>query len=284
MASTSGKEIGTRVVLLGTGTPNAEPERSGPSLGVVSGEEALLVDCGPGVVRRAAAACQQGIAALAAPRLRRVFLTHLHSDHTAGLPDLLLTPWVLERTDPLEVFGPPGTAAMVEHVARAYEQDIRQRLEGLEPANDSGWRAVATEIAAGTLHRAGRFAVDAFRVDHGAWEAYGYRIRTADRTIVVSGDTAPSEELAEKSRGCDLLVHEVYSVAGFQRLDRDWQQYHSRMHTSAHELARLATRIEPGLLVLCHQLHWGTSDADLLAEVRGIYGGPVVSGRDLSVY
>ena len=126
---------GTHLVLLGTGTPNADPDRSGPAVAVVVNGTAYLVDAGPGVVRRAAAAARRGISALAAPRLDRVFLTHLHSDHTVGLPDLLLTPWVLERERPLEVFGPRGTAEMTRHLVAAYDADIRRRIDGLQPQN-----------------------------------------------------------------------------------------------------------------------------------------------------
>ena len=120
-----------RLILLGTGTPNAEPERSGPALAVAAGDASYLVDCGPGIVRRALAARAAGEAALAPEKLRRVFLTHLHSDHTSGLPDLLLTPWVLGRTAPLDIYGPPGTGAMATHVASAYAADIAERRNGL---------------------------------------------------------------------------------------------------------------------------------------------------------
>src|SRR5690348_10191309 len=103
----------TRVVVLGTGTPNADPDRSGPAVAIIVGNSSYLVDAGPGIVRRAAkAARDDSIAALRMPQLRRVFITHLHSDHTTGLPDLIFSPWVLERTAPLDVFGPPGTKRM----------------------------------------------------------------------------------------------------------------------------------------------------------------------------
>src|SRR5437016_5754294 len=121
----------TRLVLLGTGTPNADPERSGPALAVVVNGSAYLVDAGPGIVRRAEAARQKGIAALTQPNLKIVFLTHLHSDHTLGLPDLIFTPWVLDRTAPLEVYGPRGTKAMTAHLTAAYIEDVHVRLDGL---------------------------------------------------------------------------------------------------------------------------------------------------------
>ena len=115
----------TRIVMLGTGTPNADPERSGPAVAIVRSGTAYLVDAGPGIVRRAATAARRHrMHALEASQLRIVFLTHLHSDHTLGLPDLILSPWTLERHEPLVVYGPPGTKAMVDHILAAYSADI----------------------------------------------------------------------------------------------------------------------------------------------------------------
>ena len=102
--------------------------------------------------------------------------------------------------------------------------------------------------------------------------------------IVVSGDTRPSEALVDAARGTDLLVHEVYSEERFQRRSPEWQRYHASSHTSTRELAEIASRSRPGLLVLSHQLFWGASDADLLREIQEHYDGPVVSGRDLDVF
>jgi ribonuclease BN (tRNA processing enzyme) len=114
----------TQVVMLGTGTPGPDPDRSGPATAVVVNGMSYLVDFGPGVVRRAkAAALDKGIRALEPTNLRVVFVTHLHSDHTAGYPDLILTPWVIGRKIPLEVYGPKGMKAMTEHILLAYEQD-----------------------------------------------------------------------------------------------------------------------------------------------------------------
>lgn len=276
----------TRVVLLGTGTPNADPERSGPALAIVVGQRSYLVDCGPGVVRRAAAAARaHGIAALEPDRLERVFLTHLHSDHTLGLPDLLFTPWVLERVVPLFVVGPPGTRALAEHVEAAWEEDVALRIHGLEGANPTGCHAVVREVEPGLCFEDDVVRVEAFRVPHGSWEsAYGYRFTTPDRTIVVSGDTGPFPGLAEIARGADVLVHEVYSLEGFAGRPPQWQRYHASFHTSTAELAEIALRARPKLLVLTHQLLWGAPEESLVRELREAgWDGPVVSGRDLDV-
>lgn len=276
----------TAVVMLGTGTPNADPDRSGPAVSIVRDGRAYLVDAGPGIVRRAASAVRAGITALDAPNLKVLFITHLHSDHTVGLPDLILSAWTLERTVPLEVFGPPGTRAMVDHLLAAYQADIRNRVDGLEPANEIGYTVNVHEIAPGVVFDDGNVKVTAFAVPHGDWEvSFGYRFDSADRSIVVSGDTRASDAIVKACDGCDLLLHEVYSADRFKTRPVEWQRYHARAHTSTDELALLATRARPRQLVLYHQLYWGTDDAGLLAELRRAgYTAPALSARDLAIY
>jgi ribonuclease BN (tRNA processing enzyme) len=275
-----------RVVMLGTGTPNADPERSGPSVAVIAGGRAYLVDCGPGVVRRAAAAAaRHHLPALSAERLGIVFITHLHSDHTLGLPDLMLTPWVLERRKPLEVYGPPGVAAMTRHLLEAYSEDIQMRQEGLEPDKHDGWKVNAHEIKAGLVYRDSNVTVKAFAVPHANWKhAFGYRFESNGEVVVISGDTRPSDAVVRACDGCDVLVHEVYSAEKFKARPADWQRYHADAHTSTAELAALAQRARPKRLVLYHQLFWGATDEDLVREVRQGYAGEVYSARDLDIF
>jgi ribonuclease BN (tRNA processing enzyme) len=275
----------TQIVLLGTGTPNPDPDRSGPSVAVIVGDAAYIVDFGPGVVRRAEAAFRKGIKALEVTKLTTAFATHLHSDHTVGLADLIFTPWTLGRREPLQVFGPRGIKSMAAHIAKAYSEDVAIRLHGGEPSNPTGYRVVAHEIKPGVVFKDGSLTVKAFQVNHGAWkQAFGYRFETGDRTVVISGDSAPSNSVIENCNGCDVLIHEVYSDQGFTTRPPEWQAYHSRFHTSARQLAELATKAKPGLLILYHQLFWGVSEADLLKEVKSGYGGRVESGHDLDVY
>jgi ribonuclease BN (tRNA processing enzyme) len=275
----------SQIVLLGTGTPNADPDRSGPSVAIVVNEMPYVIDCGPGVVRRAAAAHRKGVNGLAVERLRRLFMTHLHSDHTAGYPDFIFTPAVLERDAQLEVYGPPGTKAMTEHILKAYREDLNIRLRGLEPAKPRGYEVRVNEITSGVIYRDENVTVKTFAVKHGSWKhALGFRFETPDRTIVISGDCAPSESVIENCNGCDVLIHEVYSQAGFARRPPEWQRYHANFHTSSRELADLATKAKPGLLILYHQLWWGTTPQQLLEEIRQGYQGTVVSGNDLDVY
>jgi ribonuclease BN (tRNA processing enzyme) len=275
----------TRLVLLGTGTPNADPDRAGPAAAIVVDDVPYLVDFGPGIVRRAAAAARQGIAGLEPKRLTTAFVTHLHSDHTAGYPDLIFTPAVLERDAPLDVYGPKGLRDMTAHVLQAWAADMDVRLHDLEPAKPAGYVVRAHEIGPGPVFHDSRVSVSAFAVTHGAWrQAFGYRFVTPDRTIVISGDTTPTEAVVAACAGCDILVHEVYSSAGFLTRPPEWQRYHRAYHTSSTELAALAVRARPGRLVLYHQLFWGTPDSSLVEEVRRGFKGVVVSGRDLDVY
>jgi len=276
----------TQVVLLGTGTPNDDPNRWGPAVAIVVDDEVYLVDAGEGVVRRAAAARANGVTALKVTSLSRVFLTHLHSDHTLGLPDLMFAPWVLERKVPLDVYGPKGTADMAAHLEAAWQDDIAVRLYGLEPQHTRNYRAIVHELKSGIIYSDARVTVQAIPVTHGSWpEAFAYRFQTPDKRIVISGDTVASDAIAAACDGCDVLVHEVYSAEKFKTRPAEWQTYHKAFHTSTTELAAVATKAHPGLLVLYHQLFWGATDDDLLREIRaGGYGGRVVSGKDLDVY
>lgn len=275
----------TQLVLLGTGTPNADPDRFGPAVAIVVNDAPYVIDSGPGVVRRAAAAARNGVKGLAVEKLRRLFITHLHSDHTTGLPDFIFTPAVLDRDAPLEIYGPPGTKKMTGLILKAYAEDINIRLHGLEPAKPRGYEVRAQDVKPGIIYKDANVTVKAFAVKHGSWkDAYGYRFETADRTIVISGDTAPAESIIEACNGCDVLVHEVYSTTGFARRPPEWQHYHSSFHTSSKELAEIAAKTRPKLLVLYHQLLWGATKEQLLEEIKQRYQGPVAFGNDLDVY
>ena len=276
----------TQVVILGTGTPTPDPDRSGPCVAILVNGTPYLVDLGPGVVRRAAAAAQTGLFELDPINLRHAFITHLHSDHTIGYPDLIFSPWATGRDWAIDVWGPTGLRAMTDHLMAAYQQDIEIRMEGGQPSTTDGFPVHAHEIEPGVVYEDDNVAVEAFLVPHGTWpEAYGYKFTTPDRTIVISGDTGPSDVVVEQCDGCDILIHEVYSVPGFELRPDDWQAYHKSFHTSAPELADIATRARPKLLVMYHQLFWGATDEELLEEIRAAgYEGEVVSARDLDVY
>jgi ribonuclease BN (tRNA processing enzyme) len=269
---------GTRVILLGTGNPNPEPDRMGPAAAVVSGDRVYIIDCGPGVVRRAA---QAGIEM---KQLTRAFITHLHSDHTVGLPDLIFTPAVTGRTAPLEIYGPPGLRSMTSHVMKAWREDMNIRLHGLEPAVPQGYVVHAHDVKPGEIYRDESLRVIAIAVQHGSWKyAYGYRFEAKDKTIVFSGDTTYSAALARAAAGCDILVHEVYSAAGLAKRTPDWRKYHAAFHTSGEDLGKLAAEVHPKKLVLYHQLPMSETPEEVIAEIRRQFAGEVVYGKDLDV-
>ncbi|MGB9072117.1 MAG: MBL fold metallo-hydrolase [Terriglobales bacterium] len=276
---------GAQVVVLGTGNPSADPERWGPAVAIVVNERAYLVDCGPGVVRRAAAAEKNGFAVLRAKELKMVFITHLHSDHTLGYPDLIFSPWVLGRKEPLEAYGPRGLKRMTEHIEKAWAEDVQVRRQGLEEANASGYKVNVHEIGPGVVYRDENVTVTAFRVKHGTWkEAYGYKFETKDRRIVISGDTAPTDEVVRACDGCDVLLHEVYNPHGDELNDEHWKKYFQTFHTSPAELGGIARRARPKLLVLYHQVLEKMPEADLVEQVKREYAGNFVSAKDLGVY
>ncbi|MCP4215656.1 MAG: MBL fold metallo-hydrolase [bacterium] len=274
--------------MLGTGTPNPDPVRSGNSVAIVVKDTPYIIDFGPGLIRRAAALTPRyggKIKGLEIHSIKRAFLTHLHSDHTTGYPDLILTPWIMGRNEPLEVYGPEGIADMTKHILAAYKEDINIRLYGLEPANNKGWRVNTHDIKEGEIYKDQLVRVVAFKVQHGSWpESYGFKFYTPDRIIVVSGDTRPCKELIEQCKDVDILVHEVYSGKKLEERTAFWKKYHPQFHTSTVELARLADKVKPKLLVLYHQLYWGASDDELVKEITDLYKGKVVSAKDLDVY
>jgi ribonuclease BN (tRNA processing enzyme) len=277
-----------KVVLLGTGTPIPDPERSGPSTAVVVGDESYIVDAGAGVVRRAVAAAHQDhLPALRVQNLKRLFLTHLHSDHTIGLTDIIFTPAVMHRDGPLDVWGPEGTKAMVRHILKAYQEDIRLRVYGLEHGNWAAYHVIVHEITPGVVYRDSNVTVTAFPVHHGTWpDALGYRFDTrGGRSIVISGDEAPPlDTIARYCNGCDVMVHEVYAAKGLSPLGPEDQEYHTHFHTSGIELGEMAARARPKLLVLTHWLFFGQTADEIVGEVKLHFSGPVAAGADLDVY
>lgn len=268
----------TRAILLGTGNPNPDPQSMGPAVAIVSGEHVYIVDCGPGVVRRAVQA------EITMQQLTRAFITHLHSDHTAGCPDLIFTPAVTGRQEPFEIYGPPGTRAMTDHIMAAWKEDMDVRLHGLEPSVPRAYIVQAHDVKPGEIYRDAAVRVIAFPVQHGSWKhAYGYRFETKDKVIVLSGDTTYSPSLIEAAKGCDILIHEVYSQAGLAKRTPDWQKYHSVFHTSGRDVGRVAAQVRPRKLVLYHQLPMGETPEEALGEVREQFDGETIYGKDLDV-
>jgi len=275
----------TKLVFLGTGNPNPDPDHQGPAVAVVVNGQPYIVDCGPGLVRQAAAAETKGVEGLTMERLTKAFITHLHSDHTLGLPDLIFTPAVTGRKTGIELFGPPGLKDMVKHIELAWHEDREIRLHGGEPAIAAAYQTSVHEIKAGQVYEDKNVKVRAFEVMHGHWKhAFGYRFETPDRVIVLSGDTTYCPNLIENAKGCDILVHEAYSAAGLAKRTKDWQAYHSAYHTSGPDVARIANTVQPKLLILYHELRFRQPVGEILSEVRAGYSGPAVEARDLDVY
>lgn len=279
----------TKLVILGSGNPNPDPEHSGCSLAIVVFDTPYIIDFGPGLIRKAAAMSPTyggKIKGLEVKNIKHAFLTHLHSDHTVGYPDLILTPWVMGRDEPLEVYGPEGINKMTDNILQAYEEDIKYRIYGSEPANNQGWRVNSHEITKeGVIYQDKLVKVEAFPVQHGKLpNAWGFRFTTPDKVIVISGDTAPTDKILEYAKNADILVHEIYSKKGFDKRDEVWKNYHSKHHTSTYELSEIANKTNPKLIVLYHILYWGATDQDLLDEISTKYKGKVIVGKDLDTY
>jgi ribonuclease Z len=236
----------------------------GPATAVVVGRRVLLFDAGTGVERRLAAAHLpvNGVDAL--------FLTHLHSDHILGLGDLVFTSWIFGRDRPFPVYGPTGTKAMLEHLYQAFAVDIEARE--IDYGVAGGYRVNAREIAPGVVYDSGGVRVTAFRVEHGRLQAFGYRIDTPTRSIVISGDTRPSETLIRMATGVDVLIHEVIPSGQVQLGNRpgvDWAKYIAEHHTTSIQLGELAARAKPKLLIVSHNTRRESSEQRARYDRRG---------------
>jgi len=261
------------VTLLGTGSARPEIERFGPSILVQAGSQTLLFDVGRGAHQRLT---QLGVAV---GQIDAVFLTHLHSDHTVGIPDLWLTS---VRNKPWEVFGPRGAIAMMNALRQAFSVDIKARLEetaGLVPlAVDLN----AHEIEAGVVYERDGLRVRAIQVNHGAIApAYGYRIDYSGRSVVLSGDTTVSPALTEAAAGTQLLVHEVAQASDALLKDNPVMARVTTIHTIASDAGSIFQRVQPKLAVYSHIILVGVSVQDLVKRTRATYTGPLVVGEDL---
>lgn len=265
------------VTLLGTGAPAPQTERFGSAVLIEAGSRKLLFDAGRGTAQRIRQLH------LPFPEINKVFITHLHYDHLLGLPDLLMTGWVFQRSRPLEVWGPAGIGAHLEHLAAAYEVDIqaRRRRTELPP---QGITYKARRVAEGVVHEDGDLKVTAFRVDHGDLEAWGYRVDYAGRSAVISGDTRYSGNLVKHARGADLLIHEV--AAASERLRRRNPRLERVLayHSSPQDVARVLAETSPRLAVLTHILAFGVGEDELLAAASQGHRVEVVVGRDLAAF
>lgn len=275
---------GTTLVMLGTGMPRPDPACSGPATAVVVDGRVFLFDAGAGVMRRMSAA------GLSSRGPEAVFITHLHSDHTLGYPDLILTTWVMGRRTKLQAYGPVGLKKMTRHILAAWNEDIHVRIDGLEQQTTTGYKVAVHEFDAGVVYDKDGVRVTAIPVLHGCWkQAYGFRIDTPDRSIVISGDTRPTAAILEAARGVDVLVHEVYPQSQVKpelRIGGEvWPSYMREFHTSDLELGALAAEARPKLLVLHHIVRRNEDDEELLASIRaGGFDGEVVVAQDLDRY
>ena len=268
-----------RITLLGTGAPPPSLERFGPSTLVEVGEQKFIFDAGRGAMQRLH---QLGIPF---SDITGMFLTHHHSDHVVGFPDLWLTGWIGrpwgKRNTPLQVWGPEGTKQMMDHLPKAFHVDIRVRSKSY-PAE--GVKLVAHEIAEGIVFEDDGIKVSAFEVDHGGEDlpAYGYRIDYKGHAVALSGDTTFNKNLIEHARGADVLVHEVTAVSGSAAESAEQLKRIGSNHTTPEQAGEVFARVKPKLAVYNHLLLFGGAKAaDLVPATRKKYGGPLIVGEDL---
>jgi ribonuclease Z len=269
-----------KVTLLGTGCPPAVMNRFGPSILIEAGGQKFIFDAGRGALQR--------LNQIKVPwrEVNGVFLTHLHSDHVVGFPDLWLTGWLTPGRDrALPVWGPRGTKRMMSLLEQAFEYDIRIRLYD-DRASPDGVVILAEDIAGGFVHESGGVKITAFEVDHTPVNpAFGYRIDYSGRSVVLSGDTRISENLIRYAENVDLLVHEVASPESFQRLEVPAERTKSVVahHVTPEQAGEVFTRAKPKLAVYSHIVLPNATEQDLIPPTRKTYSGPLELGEDLMV-
>ncbi len=281
VAPAAAQEPPIKVTLLGTGCPPAVMNRFGPSTLVEAGPQKFVFDAGRGAMQRLV---QLGVRW---QDVQGVFLTHLHSDHVVGFPDLWLTGWLIVpgRNVPLPVWGPTGTGRMMSHLEQAYEYDIRVRVAN-DRASREGAMLRPRDIGEGLIWEGAGVKVTAFEVDHAPVKpALGYRIDYAGRSVVLSGDTRLSENLIRHAQGVDLLVHEVFVPETLQRAGVPPERAKNIIdyHLTPEQAGEVFTRTKPKLAVYSHICMPTALEQDLLPPTRRTYAGPLELGEDLMV-
>ncbi|WP_257350520.1 MBL fold metallo-hydrolase [Pseudalkalibacillus decolorationis] len=270
-----------KVTLLGTGSPLLSMERFGPGTLVEAGDETLLFDAGRGTALRLHQAN------VAPGSVDKLFLTHLHSDHTVGIPDVWLTgslPTAGDREHSFKVWGPKGTKKMMSHMEKAFAADIEAR-ENSGNGNTEGIRVEATDIKEGVIYQHDGVEVIAFLVDHKSIEpSYGYRINYRGHSVVISGDTRYSENLIHFAKGADLIIHEVAAAKPGEAEKSEAISNILSLHTTPEEAGNVFSQVKPKLAVYTHIVLLGglkEDEADLLNRTKATYSGQVVVGEDL---
>jgi ribonuclease Z len=254
-------------------------DRFGPSTLVEAGEQKFLFDAGRGALQRLKQLNVRW------QDINGVFLTHLHSDHVVGFPDLWLTGWIVPpgRRTPLRVWGPKGTKNMTAHLRQAYQFDIEIRIRD-DRVSPDGAILLTDEVREGVMFDQGGVKVIAFEVDHSPVKpAFGYRIEYAERYVVLSGDTRFSENLIRYGRGADLLIHEVVAPMSLRRegVPAERAQRIIAHHTTPEQAGEVFTRTKPRLAVYSHIVAPIATREDLIPPTRRTYNGPLELGEDL---
>lgn len=268
-----------KVTLLGTGIPDPKTDRYGSSTLVEAGKDKFIFDCGRCALQRVS---ETGIQL---KKVNKLFLTHLHSDHTVGIPDLWLTPWIFGRWEnPFSVWGPPGTEHMMHHLFEAFKFDLQMRpVHDLLP--EEGARIDVQEIQEGIVYESNGVKITAFEVDHRPVKhSYGYRIDYKEKSVTLSGDTCICENLIKFAEETDLLIHNVGAAREEDLKVSERYRRIMALHSPPEETGELFTRVKPKLAVYTHMVLFKVDKDEIIKRTRTTYDGPLEIGEDLMTF
>ena len=266
-----------KVTILGSGTPRVNIDRFSQSILIEHKNDKFLFDAGRGALLRL------NQSRILPNEIENIFFTHLHSDHILGFSDILMTGWVYHRQKPLNIFGPPGTINFVDSTIRSFEEDIKVRSLPPESLNVENLKSNIEIIYDDFIYKKNGLTIETFAVKHEPFTyAFGFKIFNSKYCMVISGDTTYSEQVIEKTKNCDLLIHEIAHASEHTLEKYPKAKGVISYHTDASQVSKIINTVKPRLTILNHVLSLdGSSDEQILNEIKKNTKHKVLIAKDL---
>mgnify|MGYP001180531984 FL=1 len=266
-----------KVTILGSGTPRVNIDRFSQSILIEHKNDKFLFDAGRGALLRL------NQSRILPNEIENIFFTHLHSDHILGFSDILMTGWVYHRQKPLNIFGPPGTINFVDSTIKSFEEDIKVRSLPPESLNVENLKSNIEIIYDDFIYKKNGLTIETFAVKHEPFTyAFGFKIFNSKYCMVISGDTTYSEQVIEKTKNCDLLIHEIAHASEHTLEKYPKAKGVISYHTDASQVSKIINTVKPRLTILNHVLSLdGSSDEQILNEIKKNTKHKVLIAKDL---